>query len=100
MQTERADRAGEHYGKVSNRRAKTILPFGLRMNTSRLRTLRFLQRLLCAALYLSCALLRAATGFPELPGFFTETTAGVYQSRGARLAVMQAPTWCASADLR
>ncbi len=50
-----------------------------------------MQRFLCAALYLSCALLRAATGFPELPGFFTETTAGVYQSRGAQLAIRAGP---------
>ena len=39
-------------------------------------------------LFLSCATLRAATGFPELPGFFTETTAGIYEAHGARLAVV------------
>ena len=51
------------------------------------RTLTHLLRLLYAALVLYCAAVRAGTGFPELTGFFTESSDGGYQTRGARLAV-------------
>lgn len=45
-------------------------------------------------------MLRAATGFPELTGFFTETTAGVYQSRGGHLPVNAGPLGVSLGGLR
>lgn len=69
---------------------KTILPFGLRIQAAYTH-------------YVSCSVFSAPRctclapcseqppGSRNCPGFFTETTAGVYQSRGARLAVMAGP---------